>query len=270
MTAPVDPDSPLDLLFEALDAGDPEALDQALRSAREGGFDDPLFLVFEVHVARLFGDLSAAEARLERARLGVEESEPELHVAEAELAVASWELPRAERSFRAALEREERPDLWLRLGLVCDALENETEGTRCLERARHLDPDGLGRMAHGDPDAFAELVARAAERLPDRFRAVLEVVGVVIDPVPHRDLARGRELDTPADLLGLFVGASALERSVEDVPEPPSVIYLFQRNLERFCRTPEEVEEQVAVTLYHELGHALGFDEDGVERMGLA
>ena len=139
-----------------------------------------------------------------------------------------------------------------------------------MELARELEPDQLAGVVHHSVDRFEVLVVEAAERLPEPFRAVLEVVAVVLDPVPRTELASGREAETPPDLLGLFVGASALERSIEGLPESPAVIYLFQRNLERSCRDEDELAEQVAVTLYHELGHALGFDEDGVDRLGLA
>ncbi len=54
----------------------------------------------------------------------------------------------------------------------------------------------------------------------------------------------GNPLEVPPELLGLFVGASQLEQS-------------------------DEALEQVRVTLDHELGHFLGFDEEGVEAMGL-
>jgi predicted Zn-dependent protease with MMP-like domain len=57
----------------------------------------------------------------------------------------------------------------------------------------------------------------------------------------------------------------------EPVPgELPPTIFLFQRNLERYAEDEVRLIEEIRTTLYHELGHALGFDEDGVEDMGLA
>jgi len=62
------------------------------------------------------------------------------------------------------------------------------------------------------------------------------------------------------------------EAENEEAPsmELPPIIYLFQRNLERACEDESELTEQVRITLYHEIGHFLGFDEDGVDAMGLA
>ena len=73
---------------------------------------------------------------------------------------------------------------------------------------------------------------------------------------------------TPPDLLGLFTGSSRLEGSDEDLELPPT-IYLFQRNLERFARDLGELREQIRITLYHEIAHRLGFEEEGVDAMGL-
>ena len=50
----------------------------------------------------------------------------------------------------------------------------------------------------------------------------------------------------------------------------PPRIHLFQRNLERFAVDREELQEEIAVTLYHELGHYLGLDEEELEELDLA
>jgi predicted Zn-dependent protease with MMP-like domain len=46
-------------------------------------------------------------------------------------------------------------------------------------------------------------------------------------------------------------------------------IVLFQKNLERFARTREELVEQIGVTVAHEVGHLLGLDEDDLFERGL-
>ena len=47
------------------------------------------------------------------------------------------------------------------------------------------------------------------------------------------------------------------------------MIYLFQRNLERFADDEEHLREEIRTTLFHEIAHLLGWDEDEVEAMGL-
>ena len=81
------------------------------------------------------------------------------------------------------------------------------------------------------------------------------------------DLGSGDGL--PPDLLGLFVGASHLERCDENPIDGVARIHLFQRNLERACSDRAELIAELRITLYHELGHLLGFDEHGVDELGL-
>ena len=73
--------------------------------------------------------------------------------------------------------------------------------------------------------------------------------------------------ESPLDpeTLGLFEGVPLGEGS--DAELPPR-IFLFQRNLERYC-THSELVVEIAVTLYHELGHLLGLDEEEVDALGL-
>ena len=256
--------------FAALDLGDGEALREELSSWAAAGLEEPLAAVLWVHVELLRGELKAAAERLELASTVVDKDEVELHAVSGEVALSTWQPRAAIDHFRRALELEDRADLWLRQALAHDLSDSPERAADCLDRARALDPEQLGGVQHHSPDRFEQAVADAAERLPDTFRAWFERLTVVIDPVPQRELARGREAQTPPDLLGLFIGASALEDSTEEQPQAPAVIFLFQRNLERLCRDEDELAQQVAITLYHELGHALGFDEAGVDRMGLA
>ncbi len=50
----------------------------------------------------------------------------------------------------------------------------------------------------------------------------------------------------------------------------PPAIYIYRRNLERFVENEEDIERQVGITLLHELGHHLGYDEDDLDGLGLA
>jgi predicted Zn-dependent protease with MMP-like domain len=47
------------------------------------------------------------------------------------------------------------------------------------------------------------------------------------------------------------------------------VVLLFQRNLERAGQSREEVSREMKITLLHEYGHYLGFDEEELEHLGL-
>ncbi len=111
---------------------------------------------------------------------------------------------------------------------------------------------------------FDALVAQAARALPDRYREELQRIAVVVEPRPRRHLGE------PPDLLGLFVGPQVGDSDETRAGALPPTIILFQRNLERAAQDRDELFDEIRVTLYHELAHALGFEEDDVADMGLA
>ena len=122
-------------------------------------------------------------------------------------------------------------------------------------------------MVRLSTQAFDRLVERVLDALPDEFAAVIERVPIVVDPYPSDDVAA--TVDAPDELMGLFVGPTLAEWDAFDAPPETAVIYLFQRQIEDACRSRTEVADQLRITLLHELGHAVGFDEDDLHRLGL-
>ena len=50
---------------------------------------------------------------------------------------------------------------------------------------------------------------------------------------------------------------------------PPDRITIFRGPLERAFRSPQAIAREVRITVVHELGHHLGFEEDRLEALGL-
>ncbi len=125
-------------------------------------------------------------------------------------------------------------------------------------------------MVRLSPRDFDRVLKDAIASLPPAFREVLEYVPVIVDEWPADEL-----LDTvhdgheDEDLMGLFVGPPLAEWRSPDAPPEAAVIYVFQGPLEDSCATRQELKQQIRVTLFHELGHCLGFDEEGLKRIGL-
>lgn len=114
---------------------------------------------------------------------------------------------------------------------------------------------------------FDAYVRKAIDALPSPFAELLDRVPVIVDRVPSREI---HEVVEHADeLLGLYLGPSMDEWDHPETPPETAVIFLFRDALEDACATRAELGEQVSITLRHELGHALGFDEDGLDRIGL-
>ncbi|HKK17970.1 MAG TPA: metallopeptidase family protein [Opitutales bacterium] len=109
-------------------------------------------------------------------------------------------------------------------------------------------------------------IARLARQLPKEVRQALRDVPVHLHARPDADIAK----DFGEDLLGLFSGEARQDRGETLLPEPPQ-IHLYLENIWAFA--DHEIDaymEEVRVTLLHELGHYLGWDEDDMERYGIA
>lgn len=119
-----------------------------------------------------------------------------------------------------------------------------------------------------DSKLLDEMVRRAIERLPAEFRAALDVVPIRFCPRPTPAQLQSLGLDESDLLLGLYEGIPLTERSVNDGPRVPDQISLFWEDLEDACDSVEQLEEEVRITLFHELGHYFGFDEDQLEALG--
>lgn len=112
-----------------------------------------------------------------------------------------------------------------------------------------------------DPDAFDALVDRALDDIPDELARLVRNVVVLV------------EADAPAsdpDLLGLYDGIALTERWGEPVMELPDRIFVFRNNLLDMCDSVEEVEDEVRITVVHEVAHHFGIDDDRLHDLGYA
>lgn len=110
----------------------------------------------------------------------------------------------------------------------------------------------------------------ALSDLPEPVQAMLDNVAVIVEDEPT-----GAHISESADgedeeLFGLYQGIPLSRRDSYYSLVTPDRITVFQGPLERAFLTRGEMREQVRVTVLHELAHHLGFEEDQLERMGLA
>jgi predicted Zn-dependent protease with MMP-like domain len=105
---------------------------------------------------------------------------------------------------------------------------------------------------------FEEHVRAALDSLPPKLADALENVAVVI---------RDEHPDDP-DLFGLYEGTPLPERSGEAVGRLPDQITIYRLPLEGSFADPDELEEEIRITVLHELAHYFGIDEDRLEQLG--
>jgi predicted Zn-dependent protease with MMP-like domain len=112
---------------------------------------------------------------------------------------------------------------------------------------------------------FERYVERALEELPDRFKAALDNLEIVVEDTPDPRLLEEMGLEPP--LLGLYVGTPLPERHLEDWNLPDRIV-IYRGELLRLGVRGKELVEEIRLTVLHEIGHYFGLDDETLERMG--
>lgn len=112
-------------------------------------------------------------------------------------------------------------------------------------------------------------MTRVLDRLPRRFRAELRNLEFVVEERPAPELLRAEGLDPRHDTLyGLYQGVPLPERSSVEPPLLPDKITIFAEPLLRDFPDPDELREEIRLTVLHEIAHYFGMDEDEIEDLG--
>ena len=115
---------------------------------------------------------------------------------------------------------------------------------------------------------FERLVERALAGIPSPFRDALAEVAIVIDDEPSRAQLIENELDPNDTLYGLYEGVPRTEYGADWVAAP-NRITLFRLPLEEDFPDPDDLADEVRITVIHELAHHLGIDDDRLDELGV-
>jgi predicted Zn-dependent protease with MMP-like domain len=106
---------------------------------------------------------------------------------------------------------------------------------------------------------FEARVERALAELPDELRRAMSNVEIVVED---------ENLEDP-DLFGLYTGIPLTERDSGYAGALPDKIEIYRLPLEEeFGHDPELLEEEIRVTVIHELAHHFGIDDDRLDDLG--
>jgi predicted Zn-dependent protease with MMP-like domain len=105
---------------------------------------------------------------------------------------------------------------------------------------------------------FDELVSDALDLLPADLAAAMDNVVVLV---------ADRNPDEPG-LLGLYEGIALTERDSWYAGSLPDTITIYREALLGVCDTEEDVVEEVAITVIHEIAHHFGIDDERLHQLG--
>lgn len=185
--------------------------------------------------------------------------------------VAAWSAYRsgappalAAAAERAVAELPGQGEAWFAAACCWERLGDWLRADRAFARAARCPDEPQDPPYRINWTAFCRLVDEAAASLPERYRAVLGEVTLVRADYAEPVLLEG--FDEP-ELLGLFTGSSRDELPADGALSP--CIHLWRRAHEHACASRKEFRQELRTTLFHELGHYLGLDEDEVAERGL-
>jgi predicted Zn-dependent protease with MMP-like domain len=117
-------------------------------------------------------------------------------------------------------------------------------------------------MVEMSVEEFEDAVRDALDLIPEGLaRQIDNVVVLVEDDPPPED----------PGLLGLYEGVALTERDQWwGAGQLPDRITVFRRPTLAICETVEEVVEEVAITVVHEVAHHFGIDDDRLHELGWA
>jgi predicted Zn-dependent protease with MMP-like domain len=96
--------------------------------------------------------------------------------------------------------------------------------------------------------SFEEIVSRALDSLPAEIAGYMENVAVVVEDENPED----------PDIFGLF----------SEDPYMPAQITIYRLPLEETFSDPVALEDEIRITVLHEIGHYFGMDERQIAELG--
>ncbi|PKW25610.1 metallopeptidase family protein [Phycicoccus duodecadis] len=110
------------------------------------------------------------------------------------------------------------------------------------------------------PEAFDAIVGDALDDVPAELLGMLDNVVFLVEDEPPAD---------DPDLLGVYDGIPLTERDDGWAAGAlPDRIVLFRGPLTRMCADVEELTDEIAVTVVHEIAHHVGIDDAALHELG--
>ena len=121
---------------------------------------------------------------------------------------------------------------------------------------------------HLSEEEFEEIVDEAIQSMPEGFDQYLEDIAVDVEEMPDEATCEELGLRSGRTLLGLYRGTPLTKRHVEAPYRYPERIVIYQRNIERICKTKRRMIDQIRRTVLHEIGHHFGLSERQLRELG--
>ena len=109
------------------------------------------------------------------------------------------------------------------------------------------------------PEEFEQAVSDALDEIPPELTELMDNVVILVEDEPPEG----------QDLFGIYEGTPLTERdSWWAAGSLPDRITIFRGPTLRACDTEDDVIDEVAITVVHEIAHHFGIDDDRLHELG--
>ena len=105
---------------------------------------------------------------------------------------------------------------------------------------------------------FEELVGDALDLVPQELARAMDNVVILVEDRNPENLT----------LLGLYHGVALTERTSQYGGVLPDTITIYREAILDICRDEQDVVEEVAITVVHEIAHHFGIDDARLHELG--
>jgi predicted Zn-dependent protease with MMP-like domain len=123
-------------------------------------------------------------------------------------------------------------------------------------------------------ELFDVLLQAVIAEAPPQIRGFLDEVPLTVDDRPTREQLRLLNVRRGESLCGLYTGIPLTERSVLHSGVLSDAVHLFREGIVHTTismhgrLSEKELKRQIQITLWHELGHHVGLNEQDLEELG--
>jgi predicted Zn-dependent protease with MMP-like domain len=110
-------------------------------------------------------------------------------------------------------------------------------------------------------ETFEKLVQAGIDLIPKEFLAKLQNVAIVVEDEPNDEQIQKLKLRKNFSLFGLYEGVPQTKRGPHYGMTLPDKITIFQKPIEQYAQTEEQISQIVRDTVWHEIAHHFGSDE---------
>ena len=108
-------------------------------------------------------------------------------------------------------------------------------------------------------ERFEELVGEALDEVPVELLSLMNNVVFLVEDVPP---------DGGDDLLGLYEGTALTDRGWDYAGVLPDRISIFRKPILAICDDEDDVVDEVAITVVHEIAHHFGISDERLHALG--